>query len=298
MNIFKYLIIIILLVSCKHESLESQYVLKYSKIDSLNSIAEVESFIHLKDTSLNKFHLKNASEFCSEKLKKFSKTEASKLFYKGDFDGNGLTDLFVVGSFLESKDLMYSFAFMNYGKDSINTIWTEETHSSFIPRIKKHGNQDVLEIFSDDFLQGLRKDTLVFKYGGFVNYNHKPGKYHIEKIELTTFDIRGELDVVMDKSLNVSLKKTRGHYDQTIVTNAKIKLSKEKHDQIFNLLEYMDFPKLKDSLRVGATDQPIANLKITYNNGKVKKIFDEGMTENFSLKNLYAKFESLRKFIK
>lgn len=297
MNIFKYLPLIIILVSCKEQKSSSQLI-KHSKIDSLNSITEVENFIRLKDTSLNNFHLKEARHFSSEQLEKFSKTNKSEPYYKGDFDGNGFRDLFVTGNFSENENFMYSFVFMNYGKDSINTIWLKDHQYVFIPRVTKHVNQDFLEIYSNDFLLGLRHDKLIFKYGGFINFNNKPGKYHIEKIEFTTYDIRGEFEVVVDRSLSVPIKNIQGYYDENIIKKSKIKLATKDHAEIFNMLNYMDFPKLKDSLHISGTDQPFCNLKITYDNGKVKKIFDYGMEENFSLKNLYTKLEAPRKFLK
>jgi hypothetical protein len=48
----------------------------------------------------------------------------------------------------------------------------------------------------------------------------------------------------------------------------------ESYQEITGLLNYLDFPTLKDDYWVSATDNPSCNLTITYNQGKTKTIRD------------------------
>lgn len=276
MRNLKYLALLFFFISCKKEDSnlkKTEY--KTSRIDSLNSIMEVENFIHSLDTNLINYNLNKTHSYC-----------------KGDFDQNGLTDLFVIGKFHESREK--PFAFMNYGKDSINTIQIEDVGKYLVPKVIRENNIDFL-IVSRDYHFEKRTDKLIFKYGGFINYNSKPKKYQIQKIVFTGFDIRGEYEISIDNKLNATFKNTKGEY----IYNGNRKLSKGEYDGIVNLLNYMDFPNLKDDyFTMGVSDSPMCELKIIYNNGKSKNIFDSGMENNFSLKNLYAKLESLKKTVK
>lgn len=126
------------------------------------------------------------------------------------------------------------------------------------------------------------------------NDKNKDDRYHIQKIEFSSFNIRGKTEIIITKDLNFSFKHEHSYYDTVITNNAKFELPKKIYVELDSMLNRMDFPNLKDSLRSGGTCQPICELKITYDHGKVKKIFDEGLDENKDLHKLYDKIEKLR----
>ena len=138
---------------------------------------------------------------------------------------------------------MYSFAFMNYKNNSVNTIWFKDRGTSFIPKVRKENNQDYLEIYKNG-----KKDKLIFKYGGFINYNQKPSNHSIEKIEFNgSDDVRGEYQIIIYRNLNASIKISRGYYEKVITKTAETKLKLKDYNKLINLLNYMDFANSKEN---------------------------------------------------
>ncbi|WP_419487875.1 hypothetical protein [Chryseobacterium bernardetii] len=73
---------------------------------------------------------------------------------------------------------------------------------------------------------------------------------------------------------------------------SKIKIS--DFNTIEELLNYINFSKLKDFYSVSSTDNPTSELTITYGNGKTKKIQDYGLAGTYGLKKLYDLLFDLR----
>ena len=72
-------------------------------------------------------------------------------------------------------------------------------------------------------------------------------------------------------------------------------IDKEKdYSKIVELLNYIDFPNLKDNYAVNLTDDQTCTLTIIYNNGKVKKIEDYGLIGTFGLDRFYSLMFELR----
>ena len=176
----------LLFISCKKEiNSQKEVEVKYSRIDSLKSINEVEDFILKTDTSLSRYHLIKIKDLKNDG-KKYARIADSlnviDEYYNADFDNNGYKDLLVI---TEHRDYggMYCYIFLEFDKDSIKSVWLDDRHFFIIPKIVHKGNRDFLEIHSYGFQVNGIKDLLEFKHGGFVEYNPKPSKYNIEKIE-------------------------------------------------------------------------------------------------------------------
>ena len=65
-------------------------------------------------------------------------------------------------------------------------------------------------------------------------------------------------------------------------------------DKLEEILNYCEFDNLDKEYTVMHTDDQTGDLKITYNNGKVKTISDYGMIGTYGLKILYKKLAELR----
>jgi hypothetical protein len=74
----------------------------------------------------------------------------------------------------------------------------------------------------------------------------------------------------------------------------KGKILQANYDELIGLLNYLDFPSLKDSYAVNWTDDQTSVLKITYNNGKVKEIKDYGLIGTLGLSRVYSILFDLR----
>lgn len=270
----------VLFVSCKNET-KDDFTL--TKIDSLNSLTDVENFIKLYDTSLTK------QNYRLEMLK--DSTQLIQPYCKGDFDNNGYTDLFVAGKYYYGR--MYAYAFMNYGNDSINYFRLDESGIDVIPKVIRKNNQDFL-VIKRGAKSDFSIDTLIYKYDNFINYNRNPKKYKIEKIAFNGFDIRGEYDIIIDKNRDTSFKLSKGIYDTLYYYKADRKILPKEYNELIELLNYMDFPSLDKTYHERSSTHIICELTITYNNGKTKFILDFGMENNYSLKALYSKMEDLK----
>ena len=82
--------------------------------------------------------------------------------------------------------------------------------------------------------------------------------------------------------------------DNEVSGNFNSKITKDKYNDIVNLLNYIDFESLKDNYSVSWTDDQTATITITYDNGKVKSISDYGLIGTFGLDRVYQLLFELR----
>lgn len=280
-----------------------------SKIDSINSGEEVEKLIRSFDKSYESFTLQNINAFQSRYGTTYScrriadSLNITQAFYKSDFDHNGLTDLLAIGN-------LYNFSIfivMNYGQDSLklNRLTRRSFQDCTFPQIH---NDTILQYYympDPDWRTkakpSLQRKDLIFKFGDFVEYNPAPKNYNIEKIEYQTTMCFGTCPV-----FSISIDKNRAGLFKAEAYNRKTEDSKEikgtfkttvdedSYSEIINLLNYIDFPNLKDDYAVNWTDDQTCKLKITYNNGQVKTIRDYGLIGTYGLDRLYQLLFALR----
>ena len=271
-----------------------------SKIDSIKSKKEVENLIH----SLN------------ERYKEFAITEKSlstQPFSKGDFDKNGLTDLLAIGGFpvyfIGSDTIKREFddrifVVMNFGKDSLKikslTKGMGHNHNLAFPKIV------------NDTIITIEQRNLIFKFGDFIELNPNPKNYEIEKIEYQTTHCYGTCPVF---SIEINKDKTglfeasdynsetgisivdlhrKKNNSKEIKGTFRAIIKDDSFSEIINLVNYMDFPTLKDNYSVNWTDDQTCILKITYNNGQTKEVRDYGLIGNYGLARLYQLFFEMR----
>lgn len=311
-----YLLLVFTFISCKKEIPSFKKTqLKASKIDSLNSVASIENFIISNDSTLKGYKLKRIQDF--EVTYNAEKTgvmiadslNIQKSYYKADFDNNGYQDLLVIGDFY-SNNLMYPFVFLNYGKDSIKTINAKvNRHAFVVPKISIINREPFLEIYSADYVNydiekvKKRKEKLTFKYDNFIEYNPNPEIHDIERIEFSTTGCYGTCPVF---DIDINSDKTavfKPHYFNFSQDNnakeekgiLKTKLKEKDFSEIIELLNYIDFPQLKNDYSVSWTDDQSCTLKITFDNGKVKTIKDYGLVGTYGLNRFYNMLFDLRK---
>jgi hypothetical protein len=231
---------------------------------------------------------------------------------KADFDGNGLTDMLLTGSFKDEFSIIVVMDNgLHNGQDRFRAI--SLTRYSFrpvtFPVVYQTDDGPVIIHFqfpdtrySDEPepARVLRADTLIYKFGNFINQNDAPLHHQIDSIFFATEPCFGECPV-FDMSINSSRqaiftqkefgkpidgKGMKGSFGATITRTSFL--------EICSLLDYIDFPKLQNSYRVPWTDDWGCNLTIVYDGGKVKTIHDYGLLGTPGLSLLYDKLLALR----
>lgn len=251
-----------------------------------------------------------------------------KSFYKADFDNNGYTDLLYIGEDhycskpMEEHCNFSCGVLMSFENDSIAIRrLTHLNWDSFVPFVNLEGEHSKLTQFvqgdyhwrerrrrSNDFSR-----QLVYKFDRFIEYNPKPKKYDIEEIYLSSSSCYGTCPVFKIKinqkkesffrAKMYNFNKERNDFIsledyEKIVDKEEgvysVIIQKKDYQGIIDLLNYIDFPSLKNNYHVNWTDDQGVTLIVTYNNGKKKMINDYGMIGTCGLELLYKKIFDLR----
>ncbi|WP_419868437.1 DUF6438 domain-containing protein [Chryseobacterium sp. CT-SW4] len=320
----------------------SSFSLAQNKIDALKSKTEVQEFIRSaikSDTTLTHFELIPIQDFHQYVV--YSRTKAiadslgiDKSFYKGDFDGNGLTDLLFIG---DNKCCIGSYHDGNNTVDysanfSVNIIMDMGNHyslenilfnqfSKVIPIIKKYGQRDYIEVLYDQQSEDIETKpfrtlhknitkTLAYNFDTFVEYNPSPTQLPIEKITYESGKCFGKCPIFtleLNKKGKSLFKAKSSNYIENPTDNLPEKLEGEFTTQMISedfaklekMLNYIDFSNLQNDYSRSWTDnQNITSLlTIVYSNGKTKKIRDyslPGISGTYGLKAFYQVLSDLR----
>ena len=309
----KQILILILILPITFSSLAQSK--KISKIDNLKTENEVENFIKSFDKKgYEDFTISNIQEIKSRYGEDYSfckkiadSLNITKSFYKADFDQNGLTDILVIGNYYNFN----IFVVMDFGKGRLKLY--RLTRRSFqdcvVPEISKIGDKTVINYHyksepnwrDKEQKSEIRNKELVYKFGDFIEYNRNPKEYNIEKIEYQTtmcYGICPEFSITIDKNkkgfFHAKTYNRNGRNGKEIKGKFTTTIKEKDYKTIIELLNYIDFPKLKDNYAVNWTDDQSCTLKITYDNGKVKEIEDYGLIGTFGLNRLYNLMFELR----
>lgn len=271
-----------------------------TKIDSLETNDAVVSLLFSLDKKYRGFDLRHPYGKEGYFRKIADSLGIIKSFYKSDFDNNGYTDLLVIGEFWGINIVIV----MNYGYDTFKLsrfsrgtaqgcTWPKIINDTIIRDYHRNWQ-------TNDTTSILRSSDLIFKYGGFIEYNALPKNYMIEKIEYQTRSHRTNPQFLISIDNNRKATFKAEAYNQNKINEKEIKgkfetlLNKVEFSKIVSLLDYIDFPSLKDSNTVPWPDDHSCTLTITYNNGQVKKIEDFGLSGTHGLFRLYQILFDLR----
>lgn len=283
-----------------------------TRIDSLKSNVEVEKFITSVDPSIKEFKVQKISDFKDRHAEddyckaKADSLKIDKSFYTADFDNNGYTDLLVVADY-------YGFnVFIVYGNAQndfkIDLLTRRSFQDCVFPKIRKIDSVTLIDLYHKNYdwrdskpKNQLLKKTLVYQYGDFVEYNPKVSNHKIKKIEFQTTACFGTCPVfALTIDENRMAKFDAQLYNRPDREAKEIKgvfstqIREKEMNDIVSLLNYIDFPNLKNEYAVTWTDDQSCTLKITYDNGAVKTIHDYGMIGTYGLDRVYEMFYDLR----
>jgi len=285
-----------------------------SLIDTLSNENAVELFIRNIDDNHQTFVIKKVSDFdynngkFSNHCKAISDSlRVNKSYYKADFDQNGLTDILVIGVNYDFETLVV----LDYNKGNYKAIRLSRRPftSCEIPVVSDIEGIPIIEYFK--FVNGgftdnldnveLKKSVLIYKFGDFIEYNKNPGVRHISRVDFKTSACYGMcpiFELVIKPNGKSVFKAERFNVEILNEKEVKgkfvVKIQESDFKEITELLNYLDFEELENSYMASWTDDQTSTLKITYDNGKVKTIYDYGLIGTYGLDRLYELLFDLR----
>lgn len=260
----------------------------------------MEEFLKKQDGRLDKFSIQSTQKFYEDDgSNKLAVSLGVKAWVKTDLNNDGLTDLLLLGKWhsikhliavLSNRDADFQLHFLNKGPFDNLYFPIVDTLDNAIVLILHKG----AEISKEKQGEIVRTDTLVFKFGAFIELNNTIENHSIKRIEFSTTMCYGrcpvfELLVADDKTAYYNAEmynKITGEFRTTIDSSS--------YNLLIKLLNYIDFSRLKDEYSVRWTDDQSCTLMITYDNDKTKTIYDYGLVGTYSLRRVYEILFSLR----
>ncbi len=276
----------------------------HNRIDKIDSIDQIYQLINSVDNNFSHFKINETLKFNDINCQKLSDSLKLKPYFKADFDNNGFTDLLVIGKLFEHTII----CIMSYpnNKHLIKKLTRSHFQNCSFPvlaTIKSDTVTSYIDYFFFDELTWKNKDSsrriqtkkLIYKFQDFIEYNNSNNFYNIQKIQFSTMGCFGECPIF---SLQIdSNRKAKYFAHQFNEPDGKFKgqIKSKDYIQIVELLNYIDFPNLNDNYQVSWTDDQTSILKISYDNGKTKSIYDYGLIGTYGLDRLYDLLFQLRK---
>ncbi len=280
---------------------------KMNYIDSIQNAKQITDLLSKIDAHHTEFEIKDSSLFVNRRYshqyyKKIADSLGVQPWTKADFDGNGLSDILVTGRMGYER---CTICILDEGAGKYKTKWITVGNFSFSFCVVENNK---IKYYSENKAEPmiwskppkLQQVVLTYKFGDFIEENQNPNICKIGKIEYETSGCFGTCPVFFltinadstsiwqgNKYDEIAKKEVRGVY-KTII-------SKDKFEELIELLHYIDFEKLKNKYAVNWTDDQSATLTITYNNnGKVKTIDDYGLMGTFGLQKVHKLLFDLR----
>ena len=281
---------------------------KPGNIDSISQPEEVEKLVRSIDKNYSSFRIDEKLIFEDEFCFRLADLSKVKPIAKADFDKNGYTDMLVMG-ILNERPAILSLMGSASEKISLHLITRPfRSNCSFAQVIYEDGHTLIEFKYFDGYYarvsykEAVKSVKLIFKYGDFIEYNPSPKKYDITKIEFTNDGGPWITSSRYSIEINPSI---RAHFISKSADNERhpsaygyTKVPGVSPDSLFatisELLNYSDFPNLKDRYEIKATDHATGRLTIYYNEDKVKTISDYGLQGTYSLQRVYQIINSMR----
>ncbi len=260
-----------------------------NEIDQLKTVAEVQKFLMTKVNK--KWNEESIIAYAGSEEDTFGKGK----FFKLDLNNDSLTDIVIDGRYLlavvDSGNGRYGIFPIDRGAFTSNKYTlTNIINKDRIPLLVVRSYNEFTFATNDI----ADTDTLVFKFGNFIEYNRNPDNLKIDRIKFSAMGCYGSCPV-----FELSIDRNRkGSYNAKKYNskdgNFHAVIAEVEYNRLVATINYIRLPKLNDNYRVNWTDDRTVKIEITYNNGKVKSISDYGAIGTFGLQNLYAQFHSLR----
>ncbi len=300
----QFIFCLVLFQSCYGQA-NGKVIHKPNFIDSIKTAKQIEELIfkinkRYADFKVNEA-LKYSNDYSGINCKKISDSLKVKPWQIPDFDNNGLNDMLIVGNW--SDPHIICILDKGNGNYEINPITRRSFQECTFPVVNNNRINYYFESHTDvgdrHKPRKLEQIVLVYQSGDFIEENPSPASYKIDKIEYSTTGCFGICPIfkmtinadrtaswLADRFNKVNGSEVKGNYTSII--------TEDKYSEIINLLNYIDFVKLKDSYAVDWTDDQSSTLTITYDNRKTKIITDYGLIGTYGLNRVYQMLFALR----
>lgn len=247
-----------------------------NKIDSLSTKEDIRKFL--------------TDNFSTHQLTHTSYTPEITAYYKADFDNNGSTDLLVKTdrciAVLDKGNKRFKLHHIYAGeRENYDVIDVLNVNDHSLPVLRGY-------LYEAHQYDGIiwQDDTLIYKFGDFIEYNAHPPSADVEEI---VFKLGGGYpgrvwDLKIDASGWATFEMERG---ERIFAGEVDSIT---YNCLIQTINYIDFPALlereskkKSGPSTLSTSEETYTLEITFKNGETTRTYDYGGIGTYGLKNLY-----------
>lgn len=272
----------------------------HNKINDLKNSKEVENFLKLINNTYADFKVVENLKEIPDKCRRIYDSLQIRPYEKADFDNNGFKDLLVIGYYSRTPLVL---CILDSGNNhfSIERIPSRDFIADWtFPKVIRNKAGVSIKYYTFKYTRYSKitefdSTQLIYKFGGFIDKSSAPKDYHIEKIEYETTMCFGRcpaFGLIISNDLTAAYNAMKYNNPNGRFTGV---IDKAQYKEITSLLNYIDFPSLKDKYSVDWTDDQSCRLIITYDGGKVKTIGDYGLIGTYGLRRAYNLLFDLRK---
>ncbi|MDB5158156.1 MAG: hypothetical protein JWR50_2863 [Mucilaginibacter sp.] len=304
-----------------------------NKVDELKTDSDVVKFLlPLKDRftwASSPTPVINSTEYiiAHYRCDTLVKTWDIKNWQKLDLNNDGRTDLVAIVTW---SDVNNNYIAIDNGDNTFKLIelnYTPSTNCELVSTFKQHNDQLVVFHGAHGVVKNRtafefvpRNDTLIYKFGDFIEYNKAPVHRKIKSITYSTIwgwygcdttpkpNVDPDQNLEIDKTGNAVYTNRRSNSTyiytkdftrpprkpKTDTGSFKCVIKKADLEEIYNMIDYLNIKKLNDRYAVKWTDDTSCYLVVKFTDGSVKSIADYGGKGTWGLKLLFAKLFALR----
>ncbi len=233
---------------------------------------------------------------------------------RADLDGNCRPDLVVTGVFNSGAPYPQTGAvvcLLDMGDSLVlDNLGRDYERYAPIARVVYRQGQPLLQyqdfdppIITVDSLRDAQSFLLTYRFGGFIEYNPRPGqdgpldslsyKYDFAYDDYLTFKLVLKANrAATYRACEGPVLKVEG---PTICEDLTTRVTEAKMAEINTLLSYLDAAQLKPYYQASVNHVPHATLTLAYRDGRCVRVSDAGENGTFGLARLYTLLAELRK---
>jgi len=229
-----------------------------------------------------------------------SKSSERKKWDVADFDRNGKADLLISGTEDGIRNMAYVVLAEGDNHYRLEDVSPGGFYLAPVAIIKKIGSDNAILLLQS--VSGREwLDTLTFKYGVFLRYHPSGITKKISLLHYRSTGCPGDCPVyklIIDSS-NVTLEGMgpggmNMKRDDTLRGLYHSKLTREKFNELTELINYIDPLSLNSHYSVSGTDVPTGIIEIVFTDGTFKRIDDYGKVGTPGLVVLHKYLDNIR----